>query len=101
MDISNCRICSLNILFCRYLYYTDWGQTGSLTRSALDGSDATILLTGMDNPNSVLVSQSGELHVVDSHDKSDSRSGALYTVSINEQGETHKREVPKVPRSGV
>ena len=70
---------------CRYLYYTDWGDDAKLVRCQMDGSSCTVLLRGLQNPNSVAVDGS-LLYVVDSRLKhratsSDAASSTLIQLT--------------------
>ena len=76
---------------CRTLYYTDWGDDAKVVRCNLDGSGRTVLLRGLQNPNSLAVDDAqGLLYVVDSQLKhrssqpSAAHSSVLFTLSLND-----------------
>jgi len=66
----------------RQLYYTDWGDDAKVVRCQMDGSSRTVLLRGLQNPNSLVVDGS-TLYVVDSRLKlpSDTHSSVLIKLS--------------------
>jgi len=78
---------------CRYLYYTDWGDEARVVRCQMDGSSCTVLLQGLQNPNSVAVDDS-LLYIVDSRLKhrsssSDTHSSTLIQLSAtNDMNDT-------------
>lgn len=43
---------SHSVYFCRYMYWTDWGEIPKIERAALDGSDRVVLVnTSLGWPN--------------------------------------------------
>jgi sugar lactone lactonase YvrE len=50
------------------LYYTDWGSKASIVRSNLDGTNPTVIKTGLFNPNGLALA-GDSLYVVDSNYK--------------------------------
>lgn len=46
----------LLILFCRYMYWTDWGEMPKIERANLDGTDRVVLLnTSLGWPNGLAI----------------------------------------------
>jgi len=76
-------------LVCRTLYYTDLADDAKLVRCNLDGSERTVILRGLQNPNGLAVVDAEDLlYVVDSQLKhrsprSASHGSALITLTIN------------------
>ena len=77
-----------------YLYYTDWGKSASVVRTRLDGSDPTVIKSGLDNPNGIAVTAS-KIYVTDSHYKTrippnarTGKDGSLYSMNLNGSGWT-------------
>ena len=87
---------NVSFLIYRFLYYTDWGSSGAVIRTALDGSNPVEIIRDMDNPNAVLISKSGDIYVLDSHDKSVDRNGVLYKMSNDESGNVAKVEIEEL-----
>lgn len=50
---SSLSVCSsYSVYFCRYMYWTDWGEIPKIERAALDGSDRVVLVnTSLGWPN--------------------------------------------------
>ncbi|KAI0213066.1 hypothetical protein LSAT2_001943 [Lamellibrachia satsuma] len=81
-----------------HLYYTSWGPQASVVRTNLDGTEPSVVLQNMDNPNGLAVGPDGKLYVVDSHDKTnrgtrEKKDAALY------ESKTDGQEIEEV--SGV
>jgi len=65
----------------RHLYITDWGDDAKLLRCHMDGFSCTVLLRGLQNPNSLAVDGS-MVHVVDSQLKHRSTPSHAYTSTL-------------------
>ncbi|KAI0212701.1 hypothetical protein LSAT2_002356 [Lamellibrachia satsuma] len=82
-----------------HLYYTSWGPQAFVVRTNLNGTEPSVLLQNMDNPNGLAVGPAdGKLYVVDSHDKTnrgtrEKKDAALY------ESKTDGQEIKEV--SGV
>uniref|UniRef100_X2AU42 HYR domain-containing protein n=1 Tax=Capitella teleta TaxID=283909 RepID=X2AU42_CAPTE len=76
------------------LVYTDWGSQASVSSAEKNGSQSTVLQSGLDNPNGVYVIGS-DIFLVDSHDKArradtpaDTDLGSLYLFNANGGSDT-------------
>lgn len=66
----------------RYVYYSDWGQSGRMGMVHVNGKNHKIIKSGFDNPNGFFYINS-LIYLVDSHYKNELRNAELYEMSLD------------------